>query len=102
MESQPWPGSLPRGARDLGEQVHAQKGGVVSSHLALFKNQVMNQPHKCRLKLVGVIEAISIAGVLLSSIEMAAVGLAAFASSKPEPRGLLFVSWGKLSVYVSS
>lgn len=105
-ESQPWPGSLRRGAcdqvRPLGENVHVQKGCGGELILGPVQNQVMNLPRKCHLKLAGVIEAILIAGVYLSSLGTAAVGLPAFVSFGPEPQGLLFVSWSKLSMYLSS
>ena len=105
-ESQRWP----RGACDQAGplwgqgQVHAQKGCGGELTVGPVQNQVMNLPHKHRLKLVGVImvKAILSAGVLLSSIGTAAGGRPALVSSKLEPQELLFVSWGKLSMYISS
>lgn len=93
MESQPWPGSLPKAGCDhagpLVGQVHVQKvcGGELL--LGCVQNQVMNLPHKCHLKLVGVIEAISVLGVLLSSVGTAAVGLPAFCFLQTRTTGTL-------------
>lgn len=79
-----------------------QKGCGDELMLGPVQNQVMNLPPKCHLNSVGVIEAILIAGVYLSSLGTAAVGLPAFVSFRPEPQGLMFVSWSELSIYISS